>query len=185
MRTRTLILFLVSLVADLVLGAGYFFAHSITRAAVTDAEEHEVEIATAWSAFQRAKEFENGIESAQGEITRLNEYFVTANGVVPLLELIEEVGRERNVKILIGAVSPAPSDFSSLEWLTVEMQFSGKWADVHRTVRALESLPYFGVFERLFLERTQLEDGTAWRTIIVLKVLTEAEVAAAEGAVLP
>lgn len=102
-----------------------------------------------------------GLASIKDKITatasvreKLNNYYISKDGVVPFLNMIQNLGKESRLEFKVSSVAikdePKTSDvFENVE-LIIEVK--GGWSDVYRFVTLVELLPL-----RVFVDQVDLE----------------------------
>ncbi|TAL48784.1 hypothetical protein EPN83_03245 [Patescibacteria group bacterium] len=123
-------------------------AHALANAAERDIKNDE---------FLRAAKRALGQHSTN--IATLDSYFVARDGVPHFIEFLENIGRQYDLSLVIGAVTVEPDtkskdDFKELLRLKVEMV--GSWAEVAELLSVLEHLPYRVEVDQVIFS---LEDG--------------------------
>lgn len=110
------------------------------------------------------------------ERARLDEFFVDRDGIAPFLGRVEELGRERGLRVEIASVSvdkPAPGaaeDF--FEPLRVTAVARGDFPEAHAFLALIESLPYPVLVKeaRLEIPTGPRETGREWRATATFTV---------------
>ncbi|OHA87951.1 MAG: hypothetical protein A2653_01840 [Candidatus Zambryskibacteria bacterium RIFCSPHIGHO2_01_FULL_43_25] len=87
-------------------------------------------------------------------LERINDFFITPDGVVYFIELIENLGDGSGISLNISSVTTESdpknkSDFKEI--IRLRLETIGSWQNTYRFLSLLESLPYKGTIEQVNL----------------------------------
>ena len=103
---------------------------------------------------------------------KLSRYLVEREGAVSFIELLEHLGKNTGVSVVINSVEKVPQESTQqVETLQLGLRASGTWEDVIRFLGLLELLPYEAQVEQLTLSK--LEKASPWQIVLSLRALKE------------
>jgi len=116
------------------------------------------------------------VEDIGPSVEKLDSYYVSADGVVSFIEMLEKLGTSSGVAVSIdsvmvgdqGGVSPDTTASSTTEKLRLSVSFTGSWKNDIHFETLLENLPYNVFIKNLNLS-TSFENTTAFSTPSVSK----------------
>jgi len=169
---RTKSILTISLVAALCsLSVFGFLAYRIVGINKATAELSE-NMAKEEKRNQQLRTLQDLLEELGAEEAALDGRFLSSEGLVPFIELVEDVGRDAGVTVEVVSVGIQPESEAgaSHEWLKVALKAEGSWAEVFHFVRMLETMPYAIKLDQAGISREQTEKGPAsWQGAIVLR----------------
>lgn len=103
---------------------------------------------------------------------KVDSYIVEKDEAVSFIEMLESLGKERNVSVLVEAVEAKDiaGVFPSQE-MQISLRAKGAWQNVVSFLGLVELLPYEAGVSRAFLSRDEQNNG--WNGLITLRVLKE------------
>jgi hypothetical protein len=104
-------------------------------ALTTEASSHEQTILEAQSLRKVASEIGPSIE-------KVDSYYISKDGGVAFIEMIQELGRESGVVTEISSAKYVDAIASTTEKLHLSVVFEGTWKDDMHFLSQLETLPY-------------------------------------------
>ena len=154
--------------------AGYYILDNQIKGKNREAAVILSEIDSALLVDRQLRGVQNLIRDTEGDREKLNSYFVSNEGIVDFLEVIEGLEQYTGAEVSIKTVGVNdPGEFENIEQLELNLTAEGSWEAVYHFFVLIESLPY-----RIDLNRVQFnsvgksvsEEGTVdkWRGIFVL-----------------
>ena len=169
-RTKSIVA--VSLLVALVCAAVFGFLLErilrINRAAAELAASIEKE-------DQRDKQLnalQNLLAELETEQAALDSKFVSQEGVVSFIELLEESGRDAGVSVEIASVGIQPDTTTnrSYEWLRVALRTEGSWAQLFHYIVLLETIPHAMKLDQVGLSEKVTDKGiSVWEGTFVVR----------------
>ena len=123
---------------------------------------------------QQLRDAQNFIRDTEDDRAKLNSYFVSNEGIVDFLEVIEGLEQYAEVEVSIKTIGENDTgEFESVEQLELNLTAEGSWGAVYHFFALLESLPHSIDMSRVQFnsigENVNGEDTTdKWRGIFIL-----------------
>ena len=172
LRRKNKELLIVTLLLNLVALGGYgFLLHEIKGK-----NEHISNLVNDIELQSKKERVINSVKALVVETSPLREklsrYLVEKEGAVSFIELLEHLGKNRGVSVMISSVEKVPQEGTEqVETLLLGLKASGTWQDVIRFLGLLELLPYEAQVEQLTLSKS--EKASPWQITLSLRTLKE------------
>lgn len=116
--------------------------------------------------------FKDIINETKEERAKIDSFFVSNDGAVGFLELIEDQGRLSNSTTTIVSVRTEDDKLASstVEILELELEVGAKWQDLYYFLSLLENLPYNITFKNVVIKKVE-DRVNYWETNFVLQAL--------------
>lgn len=106
------------------------------------------------------------------EQTAIDGKFVSPEGVVPFIELLEDAGRDAGVVVEIASVGIQPDTAANrpYEWLRVALRAEGSWAKLFHYIVLLETIPQAVKLDQVGLTQGVAQKGSpVWEGTFVIR----------------
>jgi Tfp pilus assembly protein PilO len=119
----------------------------------------------------KLKALKRSVSQTSGTREKLEQYILSEDDSVVLIERIEELGSGVNSQVSIQSVRLEPYQDEAFEWVVFSLSAYGSWDSVMRFVSLLENLPYRTEMSELLIERGDGEGVSNWQAKTILRVL--------------
>jgi len=116
------------------------------------------------------------IQSANSDISRINNSIIPSDGEVSFIEQIEALARSNNLQITIDSLSADSSDAldaAGMGRLTIKIKSSGAYASIHRFLQQIEAMPLKMALDQVNLQTDRSKDKAIapWNLTMTIYVL--------------
>lgn len=106
------------------------------------------------------------LASSAGERAELQSYFLTEDGAVPFIEMMEGLAKRTSVSLDIESVTESPVSEASLESVRMVLRARGGWNNIVHFLALSDAIPYLHTVSDFSLERQ--EHSPPWVLSLVI-----------------
>lgn len=127
------------------------------------------------------KLIENNLKETEIDRKKINSYFIQEGeeGVVLFVEYIENMGKISGVNLDVKSISFKEFDSNKInsesqnifENMKVSLVVEGEWSDVIYFLKLLESSLYSMSFDKVYLEKEEVENSFLWKGTFNLNII--------------
>lgn len=137
--------------------------------ATAEAVRLEAEIGAKTQETERARTAENVLSDLETSASRVEDYFVAREDIVPFLEELERSGRALGTGVNVASVTEMPA--TPHNRFVIAVQITGTFDNVVRTLGTIEYSPYDIVLQSLTLDTAPgLAAAGEWTAAVTLSV---------------
>lgn len=154
-RSKTLTVLLVILALNVAALFFYWFFMEIQKKTNADIVSLEENLAIELAKDKTADSIEQNLKVNEEKISYLKKLFIEKEGVVDLIEDLEEIGRRNNVSVEITDVNiiPPKKENDYKETLEMKINTGGTWQNVMKYFYELEHMPLVLTFSEINISK--------------------------------